>query len=523
MVDQRQPPYSWVVMGQLWGMDLMNVIVFSSIGVLLPYWREEMGVTPLQAGMLGAAGFLGFGVMALPASIWLTRYNPRLVTLVATVLMAVMALGQALAPTILLLMVTRFFFVLVSVCRIQMQVIFIQQWFQPRLYAMINSLDFGNRSLGQTLGVAAIPPLIGLLGSWRNSYMAVAIALAVLSIVWVFFGRERRRTQQEGGPPPQVGSPAGVLRRHKVLWVIAGCQIGAAVVFASFLTFYPTYAIDSMGISRTVAGLTMGFFSVGAMVGSLAAGPLSQMTGRRKPFIWVPGLVLPVCYIALLQVDSVTYAMMLLFLAGVLCHGCASHNSHHSPGYASAAQRGGSGHRSDAHPVPLQRDHWAAGGRSDSGDHRIPVHRPPDSFAYGHHVVHRRQAHAGDRFQGRLTAPAQWSGDAVQADGLQSEEDGASWDSHSRLITLQRSDGMGRSALKGCGEFPVVQDAGVSSDTFPSGTLTNSYTTPVIQRYPEGGEKWKRLPGLHTWYPFPRLAGEGQSLSRSPIGVEDST
>ena len=315
--SQRQPRYSWVVMGQLWGMDLMNVIVFASIGVLLPYWQEDLGVTPLQAGILGAAGFLGFGVMALPASIWLTRYNPRLVTLVAALLMAATALGQALAPSVLVLIVTRFFFVLVSVCRIQMQVIFIQQWFQPRLYAMINSLDFTNRSLGQTIGLAAMPPLIGLLGSWRNSYIGVAIMLAVLSVVWVIFGRERRRTQQEGGPPPQVGNPAGVLRRHKVLWVVAGCQIGAAVCFASFLTFYPSYAIDSMGISRTVAGFTMGLFSMGAMVGSLAAGPLSQMTGRRKPFIWAPGLILPLCYIALLQVDTVTFAMALLFVAGI--------------------------------------------------------------------------------------------------------------------------------------------------------------------------------------------------------------
>ena len=316
-VDQRQPRYSWVVMGQLWGMDLMNVIVFSSIGVLLPYWREDMSISPLQAGMLGAAGFLGFGIMALPASIWLTRYNPRLVTLVATLLMAVTALGQAMATTVLVLIITRFLFVLVAVCRIQMQVIFIQQWFQPRLYAIINSLDFTNRSLGQTLGLAAMPPVIVLLGSWRNSYIAVAIALAVLSAIWVVFGRERRRTQQEGGPPPQVGNPAGVLRRQRVLWVIAGCQIGAAVCFASFLTFYPTYAIESMGISRTVAGLTMGLFSAGAMLGSLAAGPLSQMTGRRKPFIWVPGLVLPVCYVALLQADTVTYAMPLLFVAGI--------------------------------------------------------------------------------------------------------------------------------------------------------------------------------------------------------------
>ena len=469
VVDQRQPSYSWVVMGQLWGMDLMNVIVFSSIGVLIPYWREEMGVTPLQAGILGAAGFLGFGVMALPASIWLTRYNPRLVTLVTTALMAVMALGQALAPTVLLLIVTRFFFVLVSVCRIQMQVIFIQQWFQPRLYAMINSLDFGNRSLGQTLGVAAIPPLIGLIGSWRNSYIAVAIALAVLSIVWVFFGRERRRTQQEGGPPPQVGSPAGVLRRHKVLWVIAGCQIGAAVVFASFLTFYPTYAIDSMGISRTVAGLTMGLFSVGAMVGSLAAGPLSQMIGRRKPFIWVPGLVLPVCYIALLQVDSVTYAMMLLFLAGV----CAMAVP---PIIATIPLDMRLPPREVAVAIGLTRTLFPFSATigplvvgAIAGNHGVPVHRPPDSFAYGDHAVHRRQAHAGDRFQGRLAAPAQ-----------------------RKPLGYTRAE-------------PIIS------------------LFPVIQRSPEVGEKGKRLPGLHTWGPFPRKAGEGQSLSRSPIGVEDRT
>ena len=163
-VDQRQPRYSWVVMGQLWGMDLMNVIVFSSIGVLLPYWREDMSISPLQAGMLGAAGFLGFGIMALPASIWLTRYNPRLVTLVATLLMAVTALGQAMATTVLVLIVTRFLFVLVAVCRIQMQVIFIQQWFQPRLYAIINSLDFTNRSLGQTLQLIGMQGARGICG-----------------------------------------------------------------------------------------------------------------------------------------------------------------------------------------------------------------------------------------------------------------------------------------------------------------------------------------------------------------------
>ena len=61
----------------------------------------------------------------------------------------------------------------------------------------------------------------------------------------------------------------------------------------------------------------MGVFPVGATVGTLAAGPLSQMVGRRKPFIWVPGLLLPTSYILLLQMDNLPLSMLFLFTAGV--------------------------------------------------------------------------------------------------------------------------------------------------------------------------------------------------------------
>ena len=312
-----QPRYAWVVMGLLWGMDLINVIVFMSIGVLIPVWEEDMGVTPLQAGLLGSAGFFGFGLMALPASIWLTRYNPRLVTLVCAIGMAGVALAHAAAPNVEMLIIARLAFVLLAVSRIQMQIIFIQQWYRPSLYAMVNSLDFGNRSLGQIIGVSAVPAMVILLGGWRFVYVFIAVAMAVLSLGWGVFGRERHRTQQEGGPPPQVGSPARVLRRHKVLWLVAGCQIGAAVAFASFMTFFPTYAKDRLDISLTTVGLLMASFPLGAMVGSLASGPLSELIGRRKPFVWVPGLILPIMYYTMLRVDSLPLMAVLLMVAGV--------------------------------------------------------------------------------------------------------------------------------------------------------------------------------------------------------------
>lgn len=313
----RQPRYAWVVMNNLWGMDLVNTLVFMSIGVLIPIWREDLGMTAVQAGLMGSAGFMGFGLMALPASIWLTRYNPKLVTLASAFGMGAAALLHAVAPTVEVLLAARFTFVVMAVCRIQMQVIFIQQWFMARLYAVVNGLDFSIRSIGQMAGTMVTPVLVSLLGGWREVHLLMAAAMLAMLVVWMFAGRQRLRTQAEGGPAPQVGNPAGVLRRQKVLWMVAGCQMGAAFAFASFITFYPTYAIDKLDISLEAAGLLMGAFPIGGIAGSMAAGILSGMIGRRKPFIWVPGLVLPPTYLALLMVDSYLAAYALLFVAGM--------------------------------------------------------------------------------------------------------------------------------------------------------------------------------------------------------------
>ena len=65
-LDEVQNPYAWIVMGNLWAIDIANVLVFMSIGVLIPIWREEIGLTPMQAGVMGSVGFLGFGDVKHP-------------------------------------------------------------------------------------------------------------------------------------------------------------------------------------------------------------------------------------------------------------------------------------------------------------------------------------------------------------------------------------------------------------------------------------------------------------------------
>ncbi len=307
----------------LWSMDHVNNLVFFSLGVLIPVWREELGLSPTQAGLLGTAGFMGFGLMALPASIWLTRYSPKLVTLLSGLGMAGFTMLQAFSPGALVLVLGRLGFVMSSAVRIQIQVMLIQQWFRPRLYATVNSLDYGSRSTSQVVALAATPAIVLLLDSWRSYYLLVGALMVLIVGSWVFMGRERGTRTETGGAPRHEANPAGVLRRNKVLWVVASAQIGVAVCFGSFLTFYPTYAIDRLDISLETAGLLMSAFPVGGICGTLATGPLSQWMGQRKPFVLVPGIVLPIAYTLLLQAPSVPVAALILFTIGAFAMGVA--------------------------------------------------------------------------------------------------------------------------------------------------------------------------------------------------------
>ena len=315
-----QARYAWVVMGVLWAVNVCAGMVSFSVGILIPVWREDLGVTPLEAGLLGSAGFTGFAVMALPASIWLTRYSPRFLTLACVVGMAVLAFVQAAAPTTTVLLISRFAFIMLVVARLQMQVMIIQQWFQSRNYATVNGLDFGSRAVGQILGLAAVPLMLSI-GSWRYFFLGIGAALIGIAIAWSILGREPKRSRPstpDTPASPRAGNPAAVLRRNKTLWIIAVSQTGAAATFASFLSFFPSYAIDQLGASLTGVGLLMGLLPVGGMVGAIMVGPASQALGRRKPFILVPGLVLPVVFTALMHVEALPVLMVLFLVAGVL-------------------------------------------------------------------------------------------------------------------------------------------------------------------------------------------------------------
>ena len=63
-------------------------IMGSSLGIMLPSITEDLDISPVQAGILGSAFFLGSASTSLPASVWMSKYSPKAVTTIALLLAA---------------------------------------------------------------------------------------------------------------------------------------------------------------------------------------------------------------------------------------------------------------------------------------------------------------------------------------------------------------------------------------------------------------------------------------------------
>ena len=314
----------WIVMSALWAVDGTSTVMIFLIGVALPDIRAEFGTSPVEDGYLGSAFFIAMTTLSLPSAIWMTRFSPRLVTLLALLGMTAAAVVQGIAPSYWVLLAARLMFMYALVSRTQAEVLLIQQWFSGPRIATLNSITVASFGLGQLAAIGLVPILMPYVGGWRGIHLLLAAVYAAVAIAWFIVGRERayQYTPIQTAPTAQraedaAGGPAGVLRRNPILFVIASTQFGGAMAWATFVTFFPTFALEEHGLSLITVGLLFSAFPIGGTIGSLLVGPLSNWARRRKPFIFVQGFIMPVMYLTIMSLAP-GYWLPFLVIQGVM-------------------------------------------------------------------------------------------------------------------------------------------------------------------------------------------------------------
>ena len=283
-METRSPRKGWVVVGALFLMLGIVITARNSIGLLMPFLKEDLG---WSYGLVSSAGAVMLTTMALVAPLagmMLDRHGPRAVYAIG---MALAALGVGLAafmsePWQLVLFIGIIGgagFAAIS----------------PSLVSTTVAANFdrglglatGIATSGSTAGQIALMPLlavlIGLFG-WRSSLLIAAAAVATTAIaVNLLIGR---RQAPAARPEPDRTARRGFLAvfrelaRRPIFWLLAGgfaiCGFTTAGVVKIHLI---PYAV-TCGFPPLEGAAAYGVLSAFSLAGMIAFGHLSDRFHR---------------------------------------------------------------------------------------------------------------------------------------------------------------------------------------------------------------------------------------------------
>ena len=314
---ERTPPRSWAVLLLFRAQQSSVILVSYTFGLFLPFIREDLGITALQAGLLQGVWWITAALLALPFGAWFSRFRPVPLALVSLLLGAPFLFVQALAPGFWLLFLGRLCFILFHTVNTPARALLLHQWCAPRHYTLVQSVGLSQHSVMLALAVSLSPWLIEGLGSWRIAYMAWGGLFAAQIVVWAVVAREDRIPQ---APPEQAdgdggASPWQALRLYPQGWLVAAVMLFLSATWTGMVTFLPTLWVEERGVALTLGGPLLGFLYYGLIPSGFLGGALLSRLRSRKTLLAVPALLNALFGVAITLSEAP--ALLMVFITGL--------------------------------------------------------------------------------------------------------------------------------------------------------------------------------------------------------------
>ena len=280
-----------------WAALLLHHLQISSLrlssfllGIFLPFITVDLGLTPLQAGLLQGVWWITAAVAVLPFGLWLSRFRPVPMNLVSLLLVTPFLFAQGLAFNFLSLLLARFFAALFHMIGLAARPMLFQQWAARRQYTLINAVGLSQHSLLLAAAISTGALLITALGSWRLAYFIQGAFLLSQMLVWLVVVRERRAPTQELNRALHTArqAPLSVLKAYPQSWLIGMVMFSLSATWTAIVTFLPTLLLEDRNIPLSLGGPLLGFLYYGLIPGALAGNYISRKAANRRMLLTIP-------------------------------------------------------------------------------------------------------------------------------------------------------------------------------------------------------------------------------------------
>jgi MFS family permease len=257
----------------------------NSAAVIAPNLASEIGLSPLEIGLLSSIYFFCFAATQLPLGIALDRFGPKRCMLVSIALTAVGCVVFALAPSASGLVAGRALLGFGTACFLMAPVALFARWFPPERFSTLTGIHLGIGSLGALLATAPLAFTTASFG-WRATFLGVGIFTVLMGVLtWLIVSDDPPGTRTEPRRESLRQSIAGVLE------VIRTPSIGR--IFLVQLASYPSYILviglwggpyltHIYGYDLKGRGDVLFVAALMQIAGSFFWGPSDRLFGRYK-------------------------------------------------------------------------------------------------------------------------------------------------------------------------------------------------------------------------------------------------
>ncbi len=276
---------------------MVNYLDRTVLGIAAPYLTKELGLTAASLGVVFSAFSWSYALLQIPGGIFLDRYGTRVTYTLALTLWSAFTGAMGVVGSLTGLVATRIGVGTFEAPCFPANSRILATWFPQQERARANSIY----SVGQYAGIAFLSvPLFWITQQfgWRSLFfLAGGFGVALGLTFWWIYREPSESTAanaaeiahiEAGGGGEYRGAPvrfslsqvAWLLKHRQVLGASIG-QFGGNSTQVFFVTWFPTYLVTARGMDFLKAGTMAMLPYIGASLGVLVAGQLSDYLLKR--------------------------------------------------------------------------------------------------------------------------------------------------------------------------------------------------------------------------------------------------